>query len=143
MRNGGPPDINNFQFRILLNHSHEVRIPHPVVLITYGAYFFVVPQRDQVGSMPCHEVETFSPMCCEMPSRELIRGRHLDSLDVGEKLAHGVVELDIHLEEPGQVEGAELREHKRCEQLDGKVTQRYAHFVYRFSGTRNVLSNIT
>ena len=55
---------------------------------------------------------------------------HLDSFDVGEELADGVVELNIDLEEPGQVEGAELGEHERGEQLDGKVTQRYAHFVF-------------
>ena len=38
--------------------------------------------------------------------------------------ADSVVELNVDLAEPGQVEGAELGEHERGQQLDGKVTQR-------------------
>ena len=50
-----------------------------------------------------------------------------------EILADSIVEANIDLTEPSQVEGAELSKDKCGEQLDGKVTQRYTHFVLMLS----------
>ena len=90
----------------------------------------VSAQRDQVGRVPNHEVETFPLVCRTTVDREIMSVGHLDGFDVGEELADSVVELNVDLEQSGQVEGAELGEHERGEQLDGRVTQRYAHFVF-------------
>ena len=84
--------------------------------------------------MPNHEVKTFSPMCSNFSSVrpptvfrawEITIVGHLEAFDVGEELADSVVEQKVDLAEPGQVEGTELGEHERGEQLDGN-----AHFEF-------------
>ena len=53
MRNCGPLQINNFQFRILLNHSQEVSIPHPVVeevVVSKGTWVSLVKVPEKSDS---------------------------------------------------------------------------------------------
>ena len=124
MGNGHSSDINNFQFRILLDHFDQVSTQHPSVAEIGVAEIgdSVVTKGDQVGRMPGHEVETFPLMCPELrtgthflfvtivPAREILILRHLERFHVNEILADSIVEIHIDLAEPSQVEGTELSE---------------------------------